>query len=186
MWLARRYPRVKMLCTDNAPYVDSVNKVALELGVENIEFRRYDLRSGRLGEFDLVYSMAVVYCVPDEFLPGYFHSLMANVSDGGAALVGTAANISVLQNLIGKLFPHRRERRAGWKQTGWMRNWSGLKKYIPDHFRIIDIRHCDHKGQIPSVIRHRIPWLTEGIAWFSKNVYPISNSTFLIEMKKSI
>lgn len=177
---------MKFLCIDNNPFVESVNKVAALLGASNIEFRRQSLRDGRMGGFDYVYLMAVIYCVPNDCLRSFFISLGENMNKRGRILVGAAANISMLRKLIGNVFPHRMDRRAGWKQIGWMRDYSELKKHIPDDFRVLEIHPCYHKTEIPSVIRHRMPWLAEVIAWFSKNVYPISNSKYLIEMEKSI
>ena len=88
IFLARRYPGIDFLCIDNAPYIESLNPVIKELQLSNIAFKNFDLRNGPVGEFDLVFSMSVIYCIPNDSLSDYFSALNKSKKTGGVIIVG--------------------------------------------------------------------------------------------------
>ena len=83
--LAKSNPNVSFVAVDNAPYVESLNSIAKELNIENIVFLNVDIRDGALSKFDVVYSFAFIYCIPDEFLADYFNLIMKILNPKGIA-----------------------------------------------------------------------------------------------------
>ena len=171
LWLAARHPEVEITAIDNAPYVENVNRVAAELSLTNIEFKHIDLRFLTLNTFDIVFSHAVIYCIPDEFLFGYFETLVKNTRTRGSIFVTSAANISPMLKLR-RLLPKNKQ--SSWKQTGWMRDWQHVKKFLPDNVEIIERWEAEHYSQVP--LGTRLPFLRKVFGGISKNIFPLSNS----------
>ena len=178
LWLAERHPDGTITAIDNAPYVEYVNKVATEYGVDNIEFRNIDLREITLGEYDIVFSHAVIYCIPDNFLLNYFETLVNHTKPGGSLFVGTAANISPMLKLR-LLLPKKKIKNR--KQTGWDRDWKHVKQFLPKNVEIIKMSTGGHYS-VPLV--SRIPFLSNFIGMISEKIYPISHSKVFVHLKK--
>jgi trans-aconitate methyltransferase len=179
LWLAERHPEVEITAIDNAPCVENVNRVAAELSLTNIEFRHIDLRELTLNAFDIVCSHAVIYCIPDEFLLGYFETLVKHTRTRGSIFVTSAANISPMLKLR-MLLPKNKQ--SSWKQTGWMRDWQHVKKFLPDNAEILEQWEAEHYTQVP--LGARLPFLRKVFGGISKNIFPLSNSNFVIHMKR--
>ena len=179
LWLAARHPDVEVTAIDNAPYVENVNRVAAELSLTNIEFRHIDLRELTLNAFDIVCSHAVIYCIPDEFFLGYFETLVKHTRTRGSIFVTSAANISPMLK-IRRLLPKNKQ--SSRKQTGWMRVWQHVKKFFPDNAEIIERWEAEHYNQVP--LGTRLPFFAKCVGGISKDIFPLSNSKFVIHMKR--
>lgn len=141
-FLARKYPNIKFYCDDIAPYVDQLNVVASQLGLENIEFAHSG--SCQFPKADLVYCGAVFYCIEAEHLPSFF-SFVGEQGKRGAKLFLTEVaylNPYVLfRSLIARLVESRVE-----KQTGWRRTFSSIRKRIPESQMLVDYDLDLHKA----------------------------------------
>ena len=179
-WLARRHPGVKITAVDIAPYIEALNTLAESLGVLNIRFKKLDLRGSDFDQFDLVYSNAVIYCLQDEELRSYFQTLANHTGPKGLIIVSTAANISLLFKLVRFLGGGKHKRY--WKQTGWMRDWNGIKRFLSLDCELEKLEYYNHDGHIP--LKMKLPMFAKLVYLFSRNVYPISNSGFGIFLRK--
>ena len=99
IYLAKKYPDLDIICIDNAPYVESLNTVAKELKLKNLKFKNKDFKDGITEKFDLVFSMAVIYCIPDQSLEDFFNSLNKAKKPGGHIIVGCSSNLSLFLKL---------------------------------------------------------------------------------------
>lgn len=181
LMLAKSNPQVSFVAIDNAPYVDSLNSIANELGLTNIVFKNIDLRVVNLGKFDVVYSFAVIYCIPDEFLADYFKLIMNMLNPQGRALVGCSANYSLkskIVNLIRFIFP--KFKRKNVKQTGWLRDVRHVKQFIPEQVTIENIYKFDYfsgkksGGTLP---------VKYAIEIFQKYIFPFSNRSYMFVLR---
>jgi 2-polyprenyl-3-methyl-5-hydroxy-6-metoxy-1,4-benzoquinol methylase len=180
LWLAARFPEIEIIAIDNAPYVEKVNNIATERGLTNILFRNIDLREASLKKFDMVFSHAVIYCIPDKFLLSYFETLVRHTRPGGSIFVGSAATISPLMKL--RLLLLQKKQRNNTKQTGWIRDWHHIQQFLPNTVEVIGKRFAAHDGQVP--LGNKLPLLRKVISKVSKNIYPLSYSTLFIHLKK--
>lgn len=152
IFLAKKYPNIQILCIDNAPYLEQLNYVMHELGLPNIVFRNHDLRDGSLGQFDLVFSMSVIYCIPEEALENYFSILNESKVKGGAILVGCTSNLSpvlgihlIIKNkLIDLGILSNPVKTMKVKQTGWIRPVKFLIQRIPRSLKIVNVFYTHH------------------------------------------
>jgi SAM-dependent methyltransferase len=170
MWLARMHPQIQFVATDNAPYVEGLNEVAKELGINNIVFRKIDLRKIEIGTFDVVYSFAVIYCIPDEYLTSFFNLIYKLTKPGGVCLVGCSSNYNIMLQLINFLNP---KRRAGTKKIGYLRSVSYLNRFVPSNLGIFKIFKLDHFS---------FPRFKKVVGVISRIVWPISDASYLIVM----
>lgn len=181
LMLAKSNPQVSFVAIDNAPYVESLNSIAVELKLTNIVFKNVDLRNVNLGKFDVVYSFAVIYCIPDESLADYFKLIMNTLNPKGWALVGCSANYSLkskIVNLIRFIFPKLKRKNV--KQTGWLRDIRHVKKFIPKQVTIEDLYKFEYfsgkkSGGVYST-RH-------AIEIFQKHIFPISNRSYMFVLR---
>lgn len=180
IWLAMRHPEIEIIAIDNAPYVEGLNEVAVEFGVQNIKFKNLDLRESSLKQFDVTYSDSVIYCVPDEALSSYFQTLAKHTLSNGVIFVGTSANISFLFKII--LLAKKEKYNPQWKQIGWMRDWYEIRRYIPEDMKVVRRMAFMHEAQIP--LKKKLPVIARLVIWFSKRVHPISNSVFSISLTR--
>lgn len=184
---AKNHPDMSFTAIDNAPYVESLNFIAEELGIRNIIFKKADIKKDRAGKYDVVYSFAVIYCVPDEYLTGYFASLMNSLNPDGVAFAGCSSYL----NLIDKtrdLFPRSLLKRLivpyrSGKQTGWQRDIGGIKKFLPREAKIDTIYYLDHAiRKLIFIDKSKV--LCRTIEFTSKRVFPISNKTCMLVLRK--
>ena len=153
---------------------------------KNIEFKRYDLRNGALGSFDVVFSMAVIYCIADESLESFFEVLASNVKSTGSIFVGCVSNIPVFQlikNLIKNIFikfgiMKWSHVNRGVKQSGWVRSSREVKKYIPSKLkvdRLFNTHHFHVSINAPSFVCR-----------ISQNIIPLTNVGYLFLLKSNL
>ena len=181
--LARENPNISFVAIDNAPYVESLNAVARELKLANIQFKRCDLRQMSVGKFDIVYSFAVIYCIPDYYLTGYFELLMSSLNPGGRALVGCSSNYSLLSKMAdivgsGKNLLGVRTEKPKMKVTGWQRDIGHVRQNLPQNIRVEQEFKFNHKGLGGSRAS-----ITHAIGLFSKWIYPVSNSSYMFVLR---
>jgi len=186
MRLAMNHPNISFIAIDNAPYVESLNNVAALLGISNILFKRVDLKNMDKGKFDIIYSFAVIYCIPDEYLAEYFELVKNNLNSNGTAFVGCSSNFSLIakiKNGILKLLPMN-STKSVMKQTGWVRDVSHVKRYIPTDFKIEILYHFKHADHLKHRLIEKFPLSRRVIELFSKYVFPVSNSVYLFVLRK--
>jgi len=179
IWLAMRHPDVQITAIDNAPYIEGMNQVVEELGLKNITFRNLDLREAALGRFDIVYSNAVIYCIPDESVAAYVQLLADHTKPEGVTVIGTAANISPVSRL--RLFLGRSGAAQSLKQTGWMRDWKEVRRFIPSGLRVVRRRYFDHAGHAP--FKKTFPFFATLFGFVGQWFYPVSSSSFVIQLR---
>jgi len=182
-WLAMRHPNVHFTAIDNAPYTEQLNIIADELKLNNIRFICHDLRDAHMGKFDVVFSHAVIYCIPDNYISDYFAVLENHLAKGGRMIVGSASNISLMFKIIRVIKGDNIVQ--GYKKTGWLRDLSQVKKHIPSDVSLIKVSNFKHGDQIPGFIA---PGLRRVVEWFGRSVFPVSNSSYgmLFIRKKKI
>jgi len=180
MWLAQRHPDCKFTCVDMSPACDSLNLMANELGIKNIVFFQKNAKQLDMFDFPLLFSWGMLYCLNDAELRSYFRNLTKSVCLGAELFVGTAANISLLGRLqfLGETF--RRETDLDLKQTGWRRSFGEVKKCIPSELKLIRRHHLRHEDQV--FLGKRFPPIVSPVSWFSQNVFPVSNSSYLMHL----
>ncbi len=184
---AKDHPDMSFTALDNAPYVESLNKVAEELGIRNILFKKADMKNNNVGKFDVVYSFAVMYCVPDAYLASYFESLMNSLNDDGVVFAGCSSYL----NLIDKtrdIFPRSLLKRLiapyrTGKQTGWQRDINEIKKFLPRESIIDAIYFSDHEIR-SLIIIDKSKALCRTIEFFSKKIFPISSKSFMLVLRR--
>jgi len=183
--LAMKHPTVNFLCVDNAPNTEMLNNVVSDLSLSNIKFRNGDLRNDYFGEYDVVYSHAVIYCIPDEGLANFFSLLGSSLNDHGTIFVSSAANISLLAKMTGsvKQMLGRSNIRRGLKMTGWMRDAHYVMQYVPSNLKICKCIPFSHYACVPLGSKSRL-WRGL-IGGFSKYIHPISNNSFMLIMEHS-
>lgn len=134
--LALEFPDVEFIALDNAPYTQSLNILAKDMGISNIKFINEDLRNLKQNKFDLIYSFAVIYCIPDEEIKKFIESIMDSLNKGGIALVGCSGNYS-LKIKLGKLLKVLYHNSSFDKKLiGWVRDVAHIKRYIPAQVKI--------------------------------------------------
>jgi SAM-dependent methyltransferase len=176
-WLARRHPNVQFTCLDRYAYVVGLAEVAKRLELNNIKFARHNgLDENKVGEFSIVYSMGVVFCIPDDQLTGFIKNHTQNLAPGGRLFLGCVANISNLLKLRLKLWGKKDY--TGWKQIGWMRDAKEVVRFFPQELQLERLYQITHQGQAPN----NIPLVGSLIRSISRNVFPLSNSSYLFEL----
>ena len=110
--LARLFPNVEFIAQDIAPHIHALETLRQQQGLENLSFRK-DLDSET--HFDLVFSMSVVYCIPENEQAEFFSYLLKKLNNNGVLLVGCLGvmnpidiglNLPIIKNiksLAGKL-----------------------------------------------------------------------------------
>jgi SAM-dependent methyltransferase len=187
MRLAKNHPNISFIAIDNAPYVESLNNVAALLGISNIYFKRVDLSKMDKGKFDIIYSFAVIYCIPDEYLAEYFELVKQYLNPYGTAFIGCSSNFSLIakiKNGILKLLPMSATKLI-MKQTGWVRDVSHVKRYIPADLKIDILYHFNHSDHLKHRLIDKFPLFRSIIGLFSKYVFPVSNSVYLFVFRKA-
>jgi SAM-dependent methyltransferase len=172
MWFAKQHPNIVFTAIDNAPYVEGLNNVALDLGLTNITFIHSDLRTANLGKFDVVFSYAVIYCIPDDYLEGYFKQLCLHTSPNGLMLVGCSSNLFFLSKLKALIKPSRPTQLM--KQTGWRRDVGHVRRYIPNYIHTEKTYHFNHFFN---------PSLPRFMCEFSKRYIPITNPSYMFVLR---
>ena len=179
--LAMYNPNIQFYAIDNAPYIEGLNIIAKELQIKNIKFLNADLRNNQLGKFDIVYSMAVIYCINDENLTDYFKILHSSTKNDGVVFVGCTSNLSlilkiklIIKLLIKKFFFIKSlQEKLEAKKTGYLRSSNYIKKFIPKKIyklgSFYSFNHTHSKSRIINI--------------FSKKINPISNVGYLYELK---
>lgn len=180
--LAKRHPKISFTAIDSAPHTEGLNNIVKELGINNLSFKQHDLRSGPIGKFDVVFSFAVIYCIPDDGLIKYFNSLKDSIFLNGRIFVGCSSNLSVVEIfkhpvrfILRKIY---KKRLFGLKVTGWKRNISHIKARMPKDLMISAVTYQDH-------------YHSSGIFYYlmsliSKHFYPINNASYLLELKNKV
>lgn len=174
MWLAKQHPQITFTAIDNAPYVEGLNNVARELGITNITFICADLRTAAFGKYDIVFSYAVIYCIPDDCLGNYFNQLRLHTNPNGLILVGCSSNLYLISKLKMLLKPAKPTGLT--KQTGWRRDVSHVSRYLPADVSVKKIHHFNHYFN---------PALPRIICEFSKRIIPVSNPSYLFALRLS-
>ena len=177
--LAKRYPHVSFVAVDNAPYVESLNEIANKLNLNNIVFKKIDIRDKDFGAFDVVYSFAVIYCIPDEFLDNYFKLIMKTLNPKGVALIGCSSHFSLKLKIISLfryIFPKMKN--GGFKQIGWLRDIKYVQQYIPKQLIIESLFKFDFSGGNKSSGKYSVRSIIEAL------LYPISNTSYVFVLKK--
>lgn len=142
MFLARKYPRIRFFCDDIAPYVEQLNVVSSQLGLDNIEFAQSS--SCRFPKADLVYCGAVFYCIEAKNLTDFFSFVGEQGKHGAKLFMTEVAYLNpyvLLRSLVDRAFGSRFE-----KQTGWRRTLSFIRKRFPKNFELIDYDIDRHKA----------------------------------------
>jgi hypothetical protein len=178
--LAIKNPNIQFFAIDNAPYIEGLNIVAKELQIKNIKFSNADLRNNKFGKFDIVYSMAIIYCINDEDLSNYFKILQSSTKKEGRIFVGCSSNLSLILKirlsfkfLITKLFLIRNlQEKLQSKQTGYLRSSNYIKRFIPENLKIESFYSFNHNHSKSLIINK-----------FSKEIAPISNTSYLYKLK---
>ena len=181
IFLAKKYPNINFLCIDNAPHTDSLNAIVNVLTLSNIAFKNFDLRNGTLGKFDLVFSMSVIYCIPDDYLSDYFTILNESKNEDGVIIVGCSSNLSPLLRI--RLFIKNLLIQLGLlkspnldfnsKQTGWIRPVGFIISKIPATLKINNIFYIlHHQNQYPKFLN-----------FISDKITPLTNSGYLFILK---
>lgn len=187
MMLAKCNPSISFIAIDNAPYVEQLNLVAKELKLTNIIFKNGDLRDGGFKNFDVVYSFAVIYCIPDEYLKSYFKSIMDALNPNGFALVGCSSNYhfqSKIVHFVRIMFP--KFKRVGGKQTGWLRDVNSVKQFIPKQAIINQCYEFDYLSELDSLNGKPIAkaftmrYIFEMVKSF---VYSVSNRSYMFVLR---
>lgn len=177
--LARSHPEVSFTAIDNAPHVESLNELASQLGIRNIVFKNCDLRNLGAGKYDVVYSFGVIYCIPDDSLPGFFNLLAGNLADKGTAFVGCSSNYSFVLKAQMCVLEHMGKTEADapvLKQSGWLRDSDEVRRFIPGNIMVKGVFQLDH------LLRSRLvnkTGLGRVLALFSERIIPLSNSSYL-------
>jgi len=182
LMLAKSNSHISFIAIDNAPYVELLNLVAKELGLANIVFKNRDLRDGDFKNFDMVYSFAVIYCIPDEFLSNYFKLIMNALSPQGLALIGCSSNYSLkikIIKFIRSVLP--KIKKENYKQTGWLRDVRHVRRFFPKHV-IIDNLYAF--GYFSGKKIGRALSVQYAIEFFQKKIFPITNQSYLFVLRK--
>jgi SAM-dependent methyltransferase len=178
LMLAKRYPHVSFVAVDNAPYVEKLNLIAEEMILNNIVFKKMDIRDTDFGMFDVVFSFAVIYCIPDEFLGNYFTIIMNKLNPKGVALIGCSANYSLKLKII-SLFRYifNKNKKGSVKQIGWLRDIKHVKQYIPKELMRENLFKFDFSCGNKTSGKYSVRSIIETL------LYPISNSSYLFVLK---
>jgi len=142
LFLARKYPDIKFYCDDIAPYVDQLNVVAAQLGLDNIQFALSS--SCQFPKADLVYCGAVFYCIEADKLTSFF-AFVGRQGRPGAKLFMTEVAYLNPYVFFRSLFARLRKSRTE-KQTGWRRTLSFIRKRFPENVKLIGYDIDLHKA----------------------------------------
>lgn len=177
LMLAKSNPHVSFVAVDNGPYMESLNSIAKELKLTNIVFKNMDIRDGNFSKFDVVYSFAVIYCIPDEFMAGYFKLIMKTLNPKGVALIGCSAHYSLklkIINLVRYIFPKKKKDIV--KQVCWLRDIKHVQQFIPKNLIIENLSRFGYSGKKSDGKRS-----VRSI--FEIMLSPISNSSYMFVLK---
>ena len=181
IYLAKKYPDLDILCIDNAPYVENLNTLARELKLKNLEFRNLDFKDGLTEEFDLVFSMSVIYCIPDKSLEDFFNSLNKAKKPGGHIIVGCSSNLSLFIKLRLNLkkilisFKLMKDpiNSLKLKQIGWLRSAKSILLKIPSTIKTTKVKNINHyNNNYPKIIN-----------LISEKIYPLTNTGYMFFLK---
>ena len=178
--------RVKSIVgVDIAPHINILNNIVPDEISLKVRFKEGSCFSLPFSDniFDLVLSHGVIYCIPDSLLKVYFSEMLRVVKPGGTCLVSTAANLPPINKLKIALGKNKKPN-SSWKQTGWQRDKKHIISRIQPDIKIERIRNMMHG--VPNILKRqgKPNFFGELLLWFSKNIYPFTNSVVAFEIKK--
>jgi SAM-dependent methyltransferase len=164
--LAKLFPSVKFIAQDIAPHIHSLETLREKLGIENLSFRK-DLDHEL--SFDLVFSMSVLYCIPENDHMQFFNYMLTKLSHRGVLLVGclgvinpidVGLNLPVIKNI--KLFAGKLKRMlSGARATrakviGYSYTLSKVIKSLPNNAVLEDINFLYFSRRIRGYVFKKI------------------------------
>ena len=150
IFLANKY-NLEIFDVDNSPLTKALDRIKKELGVENnLSFITHNARKlpFKDNKFDVIISNAVIYCLEDSEITDFLNENARVLIKNGINLTSIASRISIIQKLnilIKKFFVKKfninYNNNINLKQTGYMRDVSHIKRFIPSNFKLESVSY---------------------------------------------